>query len=179
MRSGRSGVPDGFAARLFERASFEDLSVYTPEEIAAFAAQAYAFLSQRRPGAPKIRIYAPEEANGDASRAVSVLEIINDDMPFIVDSVMAELSARHAKVRLVVHPIFAVARDAAGHLERVSTEEPATEGETPRKLHPHPSRPHCRCGDPEYADPRARTGARRRQASRCMTGGRCWRVSAT
>jgi glutamate dehydrogenase len=129
LRSGRSGVPDGFAARLFERASFEDLSVYTPEEIAGFAAQAYAFLSQRRPGAPKIRIYAPEEANGDASRAVSVLEIINDDMPFIVDSVMAELSARHAKVRLVVHPIFAVARDAAGHLERVSTEEPATEGE--------------------------------------------------
>jgi glutamate dehydrogenase len=129
LRSGRSGVPDGFAARLFERASFEDLSVYTPKEIAAFAAQAYAFLSQRRPGAPKIRIYAPEEADGNASRAVSVLEIINDDMPFIVDSVMAELSARHAKVRLVVHPIFAVARDAAGHLERVSTEEPATEGE--------------------------------------------------
>jgi glutamate dehydrogenase len=128
LRSERSGVPDGFAARLFERASAEDIAVYTPDEIAAFAAQAYAFLSQRRPGAPKIRIYAPE-ADGEASRAVSVLEIINDDMPFIVDSVMAELTARHVHVRLVVHPILAVARDAAGHLEQVSTEEPAAEGE--------------------------------------------------
>ena len=130
LRSERSGVPDGFAARLFARASAEDIAVYTPAEIAAFAAEAYAFLSQRRPGEPKIRIYAPEAVpNGEASRAVSVLEIINDDMPFIVNSVMAELSARHAHVRLVVHPIFAVARDATGRLERVSTEEPATEGE--------------------------------------------------
>ena len=128
LRSERSGVPDGFAARLFERASVEDIAVYTPDEIAAFAAQAYDFLSQRRPGAPKIRIYAPV-SEGTASREVSVLEIVNDDMPFIVDSVMAELTARHAHVRLVVHPIFAVARDAAGHLERVSTDEPTTGGE--------------------------------------------------
>jgi glutamate dehydrogenase len=128
LRAERSGVPDGFVARLFARASAEDIAVYSPDEIAAFAAQAYAFLAQRRPGAPKIRIYAPEGAGAGQSRSVSVLEIVNDDMPFLVDSVMSELTARHVQVRLVVHPIFAVARDAAGHIETVSAEEPAGEG---------------------------------------------------
>ncbi|MGD9922940.1 MAG: NAD-glutamate dehydrogenase domain-containing protein, partial [Pseudorhodoplanes sp.] len=126
LRTDGSGVPEGFAARLFGHASAEDLSVYTPEEIAGFAAQAYAFLAQRRPGAPSIRIYVPQDApEGGQSRSVSVLEIVNDDMPFLVDSVMGELTARHAHVRLIVHPIFAVARDAAGRIEQVSAEEPA------------------------------------------------------
>jgi glutamate dehydrogenase len=129
LRFERSGVPDGFAARLFARASAEDIAVYSPDEIAAFAAQAYTFMATRQPGAPKIRVYAPEGVrDAGQSRSVSVLEIVNDDMPFIVDSVMAELTARHAQVRLVVHPIFAVARDAAGHIEQVSAEEPGAEG---------------------------------------------------
>ena len=122
-------VPDGFATRLFSHASSEDIVIYTPPELAAFAAQAYAFMAQRRPGAPKIRIYAPE---GGAERArgaqVSVIELINDDMPFLVDSVMAELSARHVHVRLVVHPIFAVTRDASGRLQHMAAEAPASEG---------------------------------------------------
>ncbi len=164
LRSERSGVPDGFVARLFERASAEDIAVYKPDEIAAFAAQAFAFLSQRQPGVPKIRIYAPEAApDGEASRSVSVLEIINDDMPFIVDSVMAELTARHVHVRLVVHPIFAVARDATGRLEQVSTGRAGDRGRASRKLHPGPSRPHHGCGNAEYADHGARAGARRCQ----------------
>ena len=128
LRDQQAKVPDGFAALLFARASAEDLAVYTPEEIAAFAAQAYAFLSERKPGIPKIRIYAPASpAPGAESNSVSVLEIINDDMPFLVDSVMAELTARHARVKLVVHPILAVARNHAGHIEQVSAEEAASE----------------------------------------------------
>jgi len=128
LRAQRTSVPDGFVARLFSGASAEDLAGYTPNEIAAFAVQAYAFLEERRPGIPKIRIYTPEGGQDTGrSRSVSVLEIINDDMPFIVDSVMAELTARHAQVQLVVHPIFTVARDAAGHIEQVSAEEPADE----------------------------------------------------
>jgi glutamate dehydrogenase len=45
-----------------------------------------------------------------------VLEIVNDDMPFLVDSVLGELTERGLEVRLVVHPVFSVGRDAAGRL---------------------------------------------------------------
>ena len=45
-----------------------------------------------------------------------MLEILNDDMPFLVDSVLGELGERAADIRLLVHPVFSVERDQAGRL---------------------------------------------------------------
>ena len=42
---------------------------------------------------------------------MTVIEIVNDDMPFLVDSVMGELAERRLEVRLVAHPVLGVARD--------------------------------------------------------------------
>src|SRR5438477_633056 len=50
------------------------------------------------------------------SRGMSVLEVVNDDMPFLVDSVVGELNSRGLEIRLFVHPVFLVERDAAGRL---------------------------------------------------------------
>ena len=47
---------------------------------------------------------------------VAVLEILNDDMPFLVDSVLGELNERGLDIRLLVHPVFTVERDEAGNL---------------------------------------------------------------
>ena len=44
-------------------------------------------------------------------KSISVIEIVNDDMPFLVDSVMGELTERGLAARLIVHPILAVERD--------------------------------------------------------------------
>lgn len=123
-----TAVPEGFVARLFSRAAVEDIAVYNPSELAALATQAYEFMAVRKPGIPKIRIYAPDVTpDAGKTRVISVIELLNDDMPFLVDSVMAELTARNIAVRLVVHPILAVVRDRNGHLEQVAAEEPTTE----------------------------------------------------
>ncbi len=53
---------------------------------------------------------------GADRKAVTVIEIVNDDMPFLVDSVMGELAERRFDVRLVAHPVFGVKRTAAGKL---------------------------------------------------------------
>ena len=45
-----------------------------------------------------------------------MLDIVNDDMPFLVDSVLGELNERGLDIRLLVHPVFSVERDAAGAL---------------------------------------------------------------
>ena len=121
-------VPEDFAARLFARASVEDIAVYNPSELAALAAKAYDFLAVRTPGVPKIRIYSPEPApDTERTRTISVIELLNDDMPFLVDSIMSELAARNIAVRLVVHPILAVARDRSGRLEQIAPEDPSAE----------------------------------------------------
>src|SRR4051812_13542871 len=114
LLSARADIPKSFLAQLFGGAVAEDLLRYTPEELAAFAATTWSFAGTRRPGAPKIRFERMPEAKGDRSRRVSVIEILNDDMPFLVDSVMGELADQGLDVRLVVHPVFTVARDGAG-----------------------------------------------------------------
>src|SRR5580692_5917002 len=113
----RADIPKTFVRALFARAVPEDFLPYPPAEVAAVAERAWSLLAIRRPGTSKLRFESPAGAvAGDRLKDISVLEIVNDDMPFLVDSVMTELAERGLDVRLVVHPVFAVARDPEGRL---------------------------------------------------------------
>jgi glutamate dehydrogenase len=106
-----SAVPQDFVAKLFGLAVPEDLQRYTAEELAGLAERAWLFLAEREPGAPKLRFEPVSTARGAA-----VLEIVNDDMPFLVDSVIGELNQRGLDIRLFVHPVFIVERSTTGAL---------------------------------------------------------------
>src|SRR6185312_8058345 len=109
-------VPRNFVAQLFARAVPEDVVHYGPADLALLAGRAWTFLAERKTGTPKICFETVAlQASGDR-QSISVIEIVNDDMPFLFDSVMGELTERHLAVRLVTHPIFGVKRDAAGKL---------------------------------------------------------------
>jgi glutamate dehydrogenase len=110
------GTPADFVAALFAHAPPEDLLRYDPAQLAALAQNAWSFLAARNPGSPKIRFEGATSAAAAPRRSDSVLEIVNDDMPFLVDSVLGELSDRGLGVRFVVHPIFSVLRDQEGRL---------------------------------------------------------------
>jgi glutamate dehydrogenase len=120
--------PKTFLAHLFGGAVAEDLLRYTAAELAAFAASTWDFAGTRKPGAPKIRFERLQDATGERSRQVSVVEILNDDMPFLVDSVMGELTEHGLEARLVVHPVFTVERDGAGRLTNFRTDAPPIGG---------------------------------------------------
>ena len=107
----KSAVPEAFVAKLFGLAAPEDLRHCSAAELANIAEQSWSFLAERRPGTPKMRL---EPVAG--ARGVAVLEIVNDDMPFLVDSVVGELNSRGLEIRSFVHPVFQVRRDAAGRL---------------------------------------------------------------
>jgi glutamate dehydrogenase len=87
-----------------------------PDNLAGAALALWEHAQERVPGRPKVRVYTPriEEHGWESSH--SVVEIVNDDMPFLVDSVSAELRRLDAEVELLVHPIVHVERDAAGRL---------------------------------------------------------------
>jgi glutamate dehydrogenase len=140
----RPDIPKAFVAGLFARAVPEDFLSYRAPEVAALAERAWSLFAIRRPGTSKIRLEAPASGapvpgTGDGLKNISVLEIVNDDMPFLVDSVMAELAERAVDVRLVVHPVFAVARDPQGRLLEL---KPKPEPGSPREsfIHIHLAR---------------------------------------
>ena len=115
--AGAAEVPRDFVAALYGRAAPEDLVHYSSFELAALGRTTFENLQERVPGQAKIRIENPA-AIGEGGRldAVTVFEFVNDDMPFLLDSVMGELSEQGFAVTLVVHPIFSVERSRDGQL---------------------------------------------------------------
>ncbi len=87
---------------------------------AALVAGALDLMTDRRSGGPKIRTRSltVTTAAGHAE-PVTLVEVLNDDMPFLVDSVIGEVQARGFNVRLVLHPILKVSRDGDGRLQEL------------------------------------------------------------
>jgi glutamate dehydrogenase len=119
-------LPRGFVTALFGRAAPEDLIAYSAQEIAALARASFDHLNKRVPGVAGVRVSNPQPVAGTKSlEAITVVEICNDDMPFLLDSVLGEIAAQGSTARLVAHPMFTVERDQAGKLVSWKGEAPA------------------------------------------------------
>ncbi|QQS14870.1 MAG: NAD-glutamate dehydrogenase [Rhodospirillales bacterium] len=105
-----------FARALHEGLAPEDVAAVAPETRAAQSLALFGFLAARDAGAVKLRVYDPVAGTHGYAARGSVVEIVNDDMPFLVDSVRIELARRDLAVGLMAHPVVPVARDAAGAL---------------------------------------------------------------
>ncbi|HSV30177.1 MAG TPA: NAD-glutamate dehydrogenase, partial [Candidatus Omnitrophota bacterium] len=74
------------------------------------------FMRARPPAAAKLRVFDPDlEQHGWVSPR-TVIEIVNDDMPFLVDSVAIELARRNVAIHRLIHPVLPVRRSADGVL---------------------------------------------------------------
>ena len=73
-------------------------------------------MRSRRPGRTRIRVYNPDQEEHGWRSSHTVIEIVTDDMPFLVDSASWALNRRGLTIHLTLHPVFAVVRDNAGKL---------------------------------------------------------------
>jgi glutamate dehydrogenase len=116
-------APDGwgpdFVERFFRHVPLDELTSRTPE-IYAGAAYSHLELARNRPsGTANVRVHNPSTEVDGWSNARTVVQIVTDDMPFLVDSVTGALVAAGIDIHLIVHPQLVVVRDAVGTLEKV------------------------------------------------------------
>ena len=64
----------------------------------------------RSAGEPRLRVYNPTLEEHGWQSTHTVVEIVNDDMPFLVDSVSMALNRRRLAIHLILHPVIAVRR---------------------------------------------------------------------
>ena len=117
-----AAVPAGEAVLRYLRAYYhrvatEDLA--SPSRL-ALVAEAHARLGLRRPqGRALVQVREAGRAHLDQGAAPNlVVDIVTDDMPYLVDSVTTRLNRHQAEIRLLVHPLLRVRRDVAGALRR-------------------------------------------------------------
>jgi glutamate dehydrogenase len=118
---------DTFAREYFRRVDTDDLAERNPEDLLGALLSHRQFGTQREAGLAKVRVFSPALGEDGWGSRHTVVEIVNDDMPFLVDSVSMEIVRQGLNLHLVVHPIFAVERDAQGALKSIQPRADASQ----------------------------------------------------
>src|SRR5690348_5703130 len=112
-----------------------------PQALLAEILGAYG-LAANRTGPVAVRAFTPSRTEHGYDTGGSVLETNTEDLPFLVDSVAAEIGARGYAVRRLTHPIIGIERDERQRIVRVvhpreaSARESVMHFELDRRLSP-------------------------------------------
>ena len=123
-----------FITRYYEHVPPQDVLGEKPDALLGSAMGLWEFASTRRPGRPKIRVFNPTKKEHGWESRHTVVEIVNDDMPFLVDSVTAELNRRDVYVHLAIHPVYNVRRDGRGRMRELPGPRKSGDGVVPESM---------------------------------------------
>ena len=114
----RLPAPQATEVELFIRAYYADAAPEDLVELDLYGAALahWQLMQERLPGEMKVHVYTPNPEQHGWRSTHTVVEIVTDDMPFLVDSVAMALTRRRSAIHLFVHPIVRVRRDAEGRL---------------------------------------------------------------
>jgi glutamate dehydrogenase len=105
-----------FLAEYFAHVPYEDLQGRDEKIMARAALSHLDFGEVRRRGQALIRFFNPTLEDHGYESAFSFVELVNDDMPFLVDSVLAAINRQGLTVHITVHPIIRIVRDKDGRI---------------------------------------------------------------
>ena len=108
-----AGVED-FVRTYCDRIAAEDALEFSVENLYGLTLGLWKFAASRDPANAKVRVFNPRIDQHGWKSPHTVVEVVNDDMPFLVDSVTSALTGDGHTVHLLIHPILQVRRDAAG-----------------------------------------------------------------
>ena len=121
-----------FIEQFYANSAPEDILSIPADDLLAASLSAWSHFQKRTPHKAQVRVFNPSRLpKGKCwSSAHTVIEIVNDDMPFLVDSVANALRENNCIVHIVTHPIFRVRRDKSGRLTHLFAEEGSEDGTT-------------------------------------------------
>ena len=109
-----------FARAYLHRAPSADGADGDAEALLAEVRGAFALADARDGAVAAVRAFTPYRGEHGYETAGSVLETNTDDLPFLVDSITAELSARGLRAVRITHPILGVRRDGRGRISAIA-----------------------------------------------------------
>jgi glutamate dehydrogenase len=113
----------GFLTAYYRLVAAEDLLAAGPSRLAATAARHAALGIGRPQGRAAVSVLSGDGTS--LTGAETVVDIVTDDMPYLVDSVTMELNRHGADILLIVHPVLTVHRDVAGAAHGTSNTDAA------------------------------------------------------
>src|SRR4249919_187603 len=120
----RHGEGEAFINSFYRRMSEDEVSQHSADGWAALAVDFLEFARARKPGTALVRLFNSTIKSHGWESAHTVLQIANDDMPFLVDTVTMALAELGIGVHVLGHPVVTFQRDKGGKLVAVGNGTP-------------------------------------------------------
>lgn len=124
-----------FARQYFGQVDPEDLADRQVADLYGAALSHWGFARNRKPGHARVRAFNPTIAEHGWQSTHTIIEMVNDDMPFLVDSVTMEVNRHGLTLHLIIHPLVGVVRDSEGTLQGLATETPSPDARRESFIH--------------------------------------------
>ena len=116
-----------FIRQFFANVPAQDMLEKHLNVLAGTVNSIWSFAQKRKAGETKIRVFNPEISADGWESDHTILEIVMEDMPFLIDSVTANLALHGLTVHQVVHPILRILRAKDGSLKEFLPNEPGNQ----------------------------------------------------
>ncbi|MFN0085177.1 MAG: NAD-glutamate dehydrogenase [Blastocatellia bacterium] len=106
----------------FRQTASEDILERRADDLYGAVLSHWNFARKRERGSPRVRVFNPSVEEHGWQSTHTIIEIVNDDMPFLVDSVTMEVNRHGLTLHLILHPILKVRRQEGGELTELLDE---------------------------------------------------------
>ncbi|MEM9106086.1 MAG: NAD-glutamate dehydrogenase domain-containing protein, partial [Pseudomonadota bacterium] len=103
---------------LFGHVSADDVLSFRPEALASVCVHARQEIEQWKQGKTLIHV-GPVDGVDLAGRSLTVVTVVDRNMPFLFDSIMGEVSASHRDISMAAHPVLKVEQTASGEVKDI------------------------------------------------------------
>ncbi|MHB8680119.1 MAG: NAD-glutamate dehydrogenase [Rudaea sp.] len=122
-----------FIEHYFRRIGADDRAAHGTESWAGMMRGLLDFVRVRKAGVPNLRVFNPTPDADGYESTHTVIDVMTDDMPFLVDSVGIAVAQAGLNMHLVAHPVYSVERDAGGNVLAFAAE--GDKGKTESLMH--------------------------------------------
>jgi len=120
---------DDFSRLYYENALFAELKDRRPRDIYGAIFGTWNFIQEFDSRKPKLRLFNPDFEKHGWQNSHTVLALLIRDIPFAIDSIRLELNARDIAIHTIHGVKLRAVRDAAGHLQQISSANHKTHAE--------------------------------------------------
>ena len=131
----QAGEAAEFVQQYYGQVALDDLAERPLADLYGAALSHWHFARSFAPGAPKLRVYNPRLEEHGWQSTHTVIEIVNDDMPFLVDSIAMEVNRQGLTMHLIIHPVLRIRRDAEHRIAGLARERSEPEGRFESLIH--------------------------------------------
>lgn len=105
-----------FTQQFFSVTAFEDLARLSKSDVIGSTLSLWRYIRYHDPAQPKITVINPEYEHHGWHSTHTIIQILHQDLPFIVDSVRMTLNQRGSTIHYLQNSVFNHLRDASHHL---------------------------------------------------------------